>query len=81
MQMTLKRDFKIASQSPLWQALQAPDTPLYPWEEKSTILRRPPFAAITEGSQLGSYTAIPLLVVGDDVTTDHISPASAIPPE
>ena len=28
---------------------------------------------------LGTYTAYPLLVVGDDVTTDHISPASAIP--
>jgi len=44
-------------------------------------LRRPPFAAVTEGSLLGSYTAFPLLVLGDDVTTDHISPASAIPPD
>ena len=32
-----------------------------------------------EGSQLGRYTAYPLLVLGDDITTDHISPASAIP--
>jgi len=75
-----KRDFKIASENPLWQALQAPDTALYPWEDASTILRRPPFAAVTEGTQLGSFKAYPLLVVGDDVTTDHISPASAIPP-
>ncbi len=75
-----KRDFKIASENPMWQALQAPDTALYPWEDKSTILRRPPFAAVTEGSQLGTFKAYPLLVVGDDVTTDHISPASAIPP-
>jgi len=75
-----KRDFQIASENPLWQALQAPDAPLYPWEDKSTILRRPPFAAVTEGSQLGNFKAYPLLVVGDDVTTDHISPASAIPP-
>jgi aconitate hydratase len=30
---------------------------------------------------LGHYTAHPLLVLGDDVTTDHISPASAIPNE
>jgi len=75
-----KRDFKIASENPLWQALQAPDTALYPWEEASTILRRPPFAAVTEGTQLGAFKAYPLLVVGDDVTTDHISPASAIPP-
>ena len=32
-----------------------------------------------EGRQLGRYTAHPLLVLGDDITTDHISPASAIP--
>jgi aconitate hydratase len=30
---------------------------------------------------LGRFTAYPLLVLGDDVTTDHISPASAIPPD
>jgi aconitate hydratase len=30
---------------------------------------------------LGEYTAYPLLVLGDDVATDHISPASAIPPD
>jgi aconitate hydratase len=56
-----------------------PDTPLFPWNPASTALRRPPFASLSEGSQLGHYTAHPLLVVGDDVTTDHISPASAIP--
>ena len=39
----------------------------------------PPFAALSEGSLLGHYKAFPLLVVGDDITTDHISPASAIP--
>ena len=75
-----RRDFIIATANPMWKALQAPDTPLYPWDDDSTILRRPPFAAVTEGSQLGTFKAYPLLVVGDDVTTDHISPASAIPP-
>jgi aconitate hydratase len=73
------RAFAIATANPLWHALEAPDTPLYPWDPASTALRRPPFAALTEGSLLGRYTAHPLLVVGDDVTTDHISPASAIP--
>jgi aconitate hydratase len=75
-----KREFKIASENPLWHALKTPDAPLYPWDDKSTILRRPPFAAVSEGSQLGKYKAYPLMVLGDDVTTDHISPASAIPP-
>jgi aconitate hydratase len=76
-----KRDFDIATANPLWQALQSPQSARFPWDEKSTILRRPPFAAVDAGSQLGQYTAYPLLVVGDDVTTDHISPASAIPPD
>ncbi len=51
-----------------------------PWDPKSTALRRPPFASVDQGSQLGRYIAQPLLVLGDDITTDHISPASAIPP-
>lgn len=75
------RDFAAATANPLWQALEAPATPLFPWDPKSNALRRPPFAAASEGSLLGDFRAHPLLVVGDDVTTDHISPASAIPPD
>nr|WP_240980040.1 aconitate hydratase AcnA [Ramlibacter agri] len=75
------RDFAQATANPLWQALEAPQGACFPWDAKSNALRRPPFAAVTEGSLLGRYTAHPLLVVGDDVTTDHISPASAIPPQ
>jgi aconitate hydratase len=76
-----RRAFAIAGCNPLWHALEAPDTPLFPWDPKSTALRRPPFASADFGSQLGRYTAHPLLIVGDDITTDHISPASAIPPD
>jgi aconitate hydratase len=71
--------FARAGLNPAWHGLEVPDTPLFPWDPASTSLRRPPFASLEEGSQLGRYTAYPLLVVGDDVTTDHISPASAIP--
>lgn len=74
-----RRAFEIATENPLWHALKAPDTELFPWHPDSTALRRPPFAALSEGSMLGHYRAYPLLVVGDDITTDHISPASAIP--
>jgi aconitate hydratase len=73
------RAFALASRNPSWHALEAPDTPRFPWDPASTALRRPPFASVHEGSQLGHYTAYPLLVLGDDITTDHISPASAIP--
>ena len=74
-----RRDFRLASQNPVWAALPSPDAAQYPWDDRSTTLRRPPFAALDQGSQLGDYTAWPLLVLGDDITTDHISPASAIP--
>ncbi|PUA18603.1 aconitate hydratase AcnA [Glaciimonas sp. PCH181] len=73
------RAFAQASLNPGWHALKVPETPLFPWNPSSTALRRPPFAELTEGSLLGSYSAYPLLVLGDDITTDHISPASAIP--
>jgi len=73
------RAFAVAARNPLWHELAAPDAELYPWDPASTALRRPPFAALSEGSLLGRYNAFPLLVVGDDITTDHISPASAIP--
>ena len=71
--------FAEASRNETWHALPAPASPRFPWNAKSTALRRPPFASLSAGSQLGRYTAYPLLVVGDDITTDHISPASAIP--
>lgn len=76
-----KRCFEQARLNPLWHQLKVGDSPLFPWDEASTILRRPPFASLRFGSQLGDYTASPLLVLGDDITTDHISPASAIPPD
>jgi aconitate hydratase len=74
-----ERSFSSASHNPLWHEMTVPESALFPWDVKSTTLRRPPFAAVTEGSQLGRYRAYPILVLGDDVTTDHISPAGAIP--
>jgi len=74
-----RQAFAVASLNPAWAALPSPSTPRYPWDEASTALRRPPFASLDQGTQLGDYAAWPLLVLGDDITTDHISPASAIP--
>ncbi len=75
------RDFRQAQANPAWHALPAPEGARFAWDPASTMLRRPPFATRDAGSLLGRYTAYPLLVLGDDVTTDHISPASAIPPD
>ncbi|MFJ2992388.1 aconitate hydratase AcnA [Pandoraea sp. NPDC087047] len=74
-----KSAFAIASCNPMWSGLDAPQSACFPWNPESTALRRPPFASLDAGTQLGDYAAYPLLVLGDDVTTDHISPASAIP--
>ncbi|MHB8814411.1 MAG: aconitate hydratase AcnA [Steroidobacteraceae bacterium] len=69
-----------AERSTDWERLEAPESALFPWDEASTYLRRPPFATFGATTRLGSYRARPLLVLGDDITTDHISPAGAIPP-
>jgi aconitate hydratase len=71
--------YDAAEASADWAALDAPDTALFPWDQASTYIRRPPFASLGKGTRLGRYAATPLLVLGDDITTDHISPAGAIP--
>lgn len=70
--------YEAAEANVAWAALAAPASPLYPWEAGSTYLRRPPFARLDAEPRLGRYRATPLMVLGDDVTTDHISPAGAI---
>jgi aconitate hydratase len=69
-----------ADRSATWGALEAPDTARFPWDAASTYLRPPPFVNFGPDSQMdGPLVAHPLLVLGDDITTDHISPAGAIP--
>ncbi|WP_158746872.1 aconitate hydratase AcnA [Acidisphaera sp. L21] len=70
--------FAQAHRSPEWDALGAPEGVLFPWDTASTYLRPPPFAA-AQPIRLGQYRARPLLVLGDDITTDHISPAGTVP--
>lgn len=70
--------FRGASESRRWKELDAPTTARFPWDEASTYLRRPPFTSGVRKSRAGSYEAYPLLVLGDDITTDHISPAGPI---
>jgi aconitate hydratase len=70
--------YDAAEASADWAAFEAPDSALFPWDEASSYIRRPPFASFGSGTRLGRYAARPLLVLGDDITTDHISPAGAI---
>jgi len=68
----------------LWRALPLPegDASLYAWDDASTYIRNPPFF---EGMSLDLQPlediegARILAVMGDSTTTDHISPAGAIP--
>ncbi|TDV07783.1 Fe/S-dependent 2-methylisocitrate dehydratase AcnD [Paraburkholderia caballeronis] len=53
-------------------------TPLYDWRPQSTYIRRPPY---WEGALAGERTLSglrPLAVLGDNITTDHLSPSNAI---
>ena len=54
------------------------ESPLYDWQEMSTYIRRPPY---WEGALAGERTMKgmrPLAVLGDNITTDHLSPSNAI---
>src|SRR5690554_1903686 len=56
-------------------------SPLYDWRPQSTYIRRPPYwegALATENSLKGMR---PLAVLGDNITTDHLSPSNAILPD
>ncbi|MGE7471008.1 aconitate hydratase AcnA [Bosea sp. NPDC003192] len=66
-----------AETRPLWVELEAPSGPRFPWDTASTYLRRPPFVR-EQGLPSAQGHARPLIVLGDDVTTDHISPANQI---
>jgi len=62
---------------PMWLELEAPAGSRFPWDARSTYLRRPPFVRAA-GLPRPQRPARPLLVLGDDITTDHISPANQI---
>ncbi|WP_313218929.1 aconitate hydratase AcnA, partial [Stenotrophomonas sp.] len=56
----------------------APISPLYDWRPQSTYIRRPPY---WEGALAGERPLRgmrPLAVLGDNITTDHLSPSNAI---
>jgi aconitate hydratase len=67
-----------------WRSLDVPAGELYTWDEKSTYVRRPPYFAGMghEPAPVEDVVAARCLVIlGDSVTTDHISPAGSIKPE
>jgi aconitate hydratase len=69
---------------PAWRELPVPEGDLFAWEPDSTYVRRPPYfeGMSREPGTVEDVTGARCLVmVGDSVTTDHISPAGAIKPD
>jgi aconitate hydratase len=67
-----------------WQRMSAPTGPIYGWDPESTYVREPPFfeGINPEPEPLTDIVdARALVIVGDSITTDHISPAGSIPPD
>ncbi|MDX1528360.1 MAG: aconitate hydratase AcnA, partial [Gammaproteobacteria bacterium] len=67
-----------------WQGMDTPDANQFAWDATSTYVQNPPYF---EGMTMEPRgipeikSARPLAVLGDSITTDHISPAGAIKPD
>lgn len=68
----------------VWQQLESNPSDTFAWDAASTYVRRPPYfdgmAAKPEGAP-AIKDAVALAMLGDFITTDHISPAGAIAPD
>jgi aconitate hydratase len=67
-----------------WRALPIPEGDLYAWDPKSTYIKHPPYfegMPLKPGPLMDLHRMRALAVLGDSVTTDHISPAGSIPPD
>jgi aconitate hydratase len=90
MKQHVKKDFfeleygRIFDGDEFWQGLPDVESITYAWDEKSTYIKNPPYFEnfSMELPKKGDIeNARALAVVGDSITTDHISPAGAIPEE
>ena len=78
----LYADFE--EQNPLWNDISSATGAVYEWNAESTYIQEPPFFDafdLRAGTIQDITGARPLAVLGDSVTTDHISPAGAIKPD
>ena len=80
-EMFIKQYSSAFTDNETWNAIPITPGELYQWDAKSTYIQRPPFLeGITQGecSIRSVQGARVLAVLGDSVTTDHISPAGSI---
>jgi aconitate hydratase len=67
-----------------WQSIKVTKSETYPWDEKSTYIQNPPYftgMTMTPPGIQPITGARCLAVLGDSITTDHISPAGVIKPD
>ncbi len=79
--MFVKRYSNVSEGPKQWQEIKTEKSSIYNWDEKSTYVKKPPFFENLSDEPEGFKeikNARPLLILGDMVTTDHISPAGNI---
>ncbi len=82
--MFVKRYSNVSQGPKQWQQIKTEKSSIYNWEENSTYVKKPPFFENLPDEPEGFKkikNARPLLILGDMVTTDHISPAGNIQKE
>ena len=83
-EMFVKRYSNVSEGPKQWQEIKTEKSSIYNWEENSTYVKKPPFFDNLSDKPEGFKkieNARPLLILGDMVTTDHISPAGNIQKE
>ena len=83
-EMFVKRYSNVSEGPKQWQKIKTEKSSIYNWEENSTYVKKPPFFENLPDQPEGFKQikdARPLLILGDMVTTDHISPAGNIQKE
>jgi aconitate hydratase len=82
--MFIKRYSNVSQGPKQWQEIKTEKSSIYNWDENSTYVKKPPFFDNLSDQPEGFKPikdARPLLILGDMVTTDHISPAGNIQKE
>ena len=76
------KEYETVDRNDAWDAIEATSGMLYDWDEASTYIQRSPYFDEKYAKRPTSndlQELVPLLVLGDSMTTDHISPVSYIP--
>ncbi len=72
----------VTKKNPLWAGIAQATGELYPWQSDSTYIKEPPFldAALRRSALRDVERARALAILGNSITTDHISPIGSIKP-